>query len=62
MQKLIKMVVKYKDGKRLLTFKDGGEIANTITAHCGDASCDVSSLNAILVTKHEKSNDREQDN
>lgn len=52
-QQLIKMVVKYKGKKRLLTYKNGGEIANTLTTHCGDNTCDVSSINAILVTYDE---------
>lgn len=56
MQKLIKMVVRYEGKKRLLCFKDGGDIANTLTCHCGDATCDVSSLNAVLVTEDDETN------
>ena len=52
-QKLIKMQVKYEGGKRLLYFKNGGEIANTLTTHCGDNTCDVSSINAMLVINDE---------
>lgn len=45
-QKLIKMQVKYEGGKRLLYFKNGGGIANTLICH---AEVNGMNRNAILV-------------